>query len=253
MNAAYRAVKETVEHVCGCHIFHNNLPHGTDCFFDISKRFGRAGIKVVFDVGANVGQSAIVYLREFPQAEIYSFEPVAASYRELAAATRTFPRVHAYNLGMGWEAGEGTIHVNPINRISSLVLERPEDRSEPIALETIAGFAKKHQIEHIDFLKTDTEGYELEVLSGAEPLLREQRVSFVLSECAPLACSSGRSDFSLVHFAGLEEFFADFGYRLFGIYEQQPEWDGTNALLYWNALFICPTLTVCGAQLPRAS
>jgi len=248
MNATFKAIRESAERASGCRVF-RNLPHGTDCFFDIAKSFGRNGIKIVFDVGANVGQSATTYLREFPQAEIYSFEPVAATYRELISTTRMFPRVHAWKLGMGREAGERVIHVNPVDKVSSVVLERPGDRCESIELATIAGFAEKLKIERIDFLKTDTEGYELEVLSGAERLLREQRVSFVLSECAPMKSTSTRGDYSLVDFGTMAQFFADFGYRLFGVYEQQLEWDGTNALLFWNALFICPSLTVPGAQL----
>jgi precorrin-6B methylase 2 len=36
--------------------------------------------KVIFDIGANLGQSAIKYSKEFPNAKIYSFEPVDSTY-----------------------------------------------------------------------------------------------------------------------------------------------------------------------------
>ena len=49
----------------------------------MDRTLGRDQIKVVFDVGANVGQSALRYVQEFPLAEIYSFESVAATYGEL--------------------------------------------------------------------------------------------------------------------------------------------------------------------------
>ena len=239
-----KSIKESVEKISGCRFYRHSLPHGVDCYRDIEKRLGRKGIKVVFDVGANVGQSALNYLRQFPQAEIYSFEPVAATYRELVATTRPFRRVHPYNLGMGREPGTFTIHVNPLSTISSIVLNRPEDHPETIELETIAGFAEKHHLETIDFLKVDTEGYDLEVLTGAAPLLQQQKIHFILGECEPVVRTK-----NFVDFPTLAEFLGGFGYRLFGVYEQQPEWDGRNSLLYWNALFICEKLIARDAKL----
>jgi hypothetical protein len=76
MNAVSRVLKEAVERSVKCRIYRNSLPHGVDFFYDLDRRFGRASIKVVFDIGANTGQSALAYSREFPEAEIYSFEPV---------------------------------------------------------------------------------------------------------------------------------------------------------------------------------
>jgi FkbM family methyltransferase len=39
--------------------------------------------KTIFDVGANIGQTAKTYRRLFPSAEIWSFEPFPASYESL--------------------------------------------------------------------------------------------------------------------------------------------------------------------------
>ncbi len=239
-----KSPKEAIERLTGCRIYRGTLPHGADCFVDIDRRFGRRAVRVAFDVGANIGQTALCYAREFPSAEIYSFEPVAASFEKLAAATRQVARIHPCKLGMGSEAGEATIHVNPTSTMSSIKISRPEDHSEVIAIETVTGFAQAHKIESIDLLKIDTEGYDLEVLAGAAPLLGRQRIHFVLSECGPAA----RSD-RFVGFGALSGFMENFGYRLFGIYGQQPEWDGRNQLLFWNALFICEKLVARGARL----
>jgi len=244
MLAMLRGAKEAVERISGCRVYRNSLPHGVDCFFDIGRRLGRDGVKVVFDVGANVGQSALSYVREFPRAEIFSFEPVAATFQELVTATRQFPRVHPYKLGMGREPGEAIINVNPISRMSSIGLSRPEDHPETITLETIAGFVEKHRLGTIDFLKIDTEGFDLEVLAGAAPLLHQQKVRFVQSECEPVLRTK-----QFVNFSALADFLADFGYGLFGVYEQQPEWDGRNMLSYWNALFVCKELIAQDARL----
>ena len=249
MNAIFNAVKAAVERATGCRIYRYSLPHGMDWYFDLARRFAHTDFKVVFDVGANVGQSAVSFSNKFPQAEIYSFEPVRETYRELAATARHLPRVHTYNVGMGREPGQLAIHVNPNSQLSSVMVRRPEDRHESIAVDTIAGFAETHKVEKIDFLKIDTEGYDLEVLSGAAPLLREQRIHFIFTECEPMPRTKDRTDFRYADFTAITGFLGGFGYQVFGVYEQQLEWDGRNALLFWNALFICEKLIPKGAKL----
>ena len=40
-------------------------------------------VRCIFDVGANMGQSAARFAREFPSAQIYSFEPVKQTFAAL--------------------------------------------------------------------------------------------------------------------------------------------------------------------------
>lgn len=247
MNAVSRVFKEAVERLVKCRIYRNSLPHGLDLFYDIDRRFDRAIIKVVFDIGANIGQSALAYSREFPEAEIYSFEPVRATYEALTEATKKLPRVHPFQLGIGPEAGELLIHVGSDSKVSSIKSKRPGDHEETVAVETIAGFVAKRGLERIDFLKVDTEGFDLEVLKGASSVLRQQRVHFIQVECQPL--KSLNKNFAFVDFHSVAEFLGGFGYQLFGVYEQQPEWDGSNRILFWNAIFISERLVPCGSKI----
>lgn len=229
--------KEAFERFTGSRVYRATMPHGADVFFDIGRRYGRDKIRIAFDVGANVGQSAIKYADELPQADIYSFEPVRSTYEELVANTRHLPRVHPFNLGMGPNAGETTINISELSVMNSVALKRPGDRSETIQLETITNFVAKHGLPRIDFLKTDTEGFDLEVLAGAAPLLQQQKIHLILSECEPFTRTK--------YFASLPElaeFLGGFGYCLSGVYEQQPEWDGKNRILFCNALFVCEKL-----------
>jgi FkbM family methyltransferase len=229
--------KEKFEKRFDCRIYRHTLPHGVDCFKDIERRFGNGFFKVIFDVGANVGQSALEYTEKFPNAEIHSFEPVAANYQKLLEATGRNPKLHAYKLGMGERAGSVDIHVNQFSTTCSIKHGDPQAGLESIELETLSGFMDKQNVSTVDFLKLDTEGYELEVLAGAAKVLEEQRIHFLYIECEPV--STGRKFVSL---EALGTLMNRFGYRPFGLYEQQTEWDGTNALRYINAVFICNKL-----------
>ncbi len=230
-------IKSAVERLTGCRIYRNTLPHGVDCFADIDRRFALETMKVVFDVGANVGQSAVEYLDRFPAAEVYSFEPVAETFQQLVTETDHSNRIHPYNLGMGSKPSQAIIHVNPESTLSSIKDSRPGDRDEVIQIETLASFAERNDLETIDFLKIDTEGFDLEVLAGAVPLLQEERIHFILAECEPVSTCK-----RFVSFSALADFLTPFGYRVFGIYDQRLVPAAGNAVCFWNVLFICLAL-----------
>jgi FkbM family methyltransferase len=232
-----RGCKRQVEKLFGCHIYRGKIPHGAEIFVDIDRAVGVKNIRTVFDIGANVGQTALHYAIRFPKADIYSFEPVRGTFEELTRTVRDQPRIHPYPYGIGRDRGEAVIHVSPINTNSSIVHGRPEDRNETIQIDSISRFCEEHKIETIDFAKIDAEGYELEVLAGAAPMLKSQRISFVYLECELLA----RTDYH-VPFPRIAEFLVPLGYEPFGIYDQSLYWDGRKSLHFVNVVFICQRL-----------
>jgi hypothetical protein len=52
-----------------------------------------------------------------------------------------------------------------------------------VRLETADAFCVERGIQRVNLLKIDTEGYEMNVLRGAEKLLAEGRIDFILAEC----------------------------------------------------------------------
>lgn len=56
------------------------------------------------------------------------------------------------------------------------------DRAK-VRLDTVDAFCAEQGIEHIDLLKTDTEGYETSVLRGANSMFEQGRIDFDLAEC----------------------------------------------------------------------
>lgn len=60
---------------------HRNLPVGADLFVDINHKINYPALNVLFDVGANVGQTRKYFRFHLPDSTIYSFEPVLATYQ----------------------------------------------------------------------------------------------------------------------------------------------------------------------------
>src|SRR5437867_12180881 len=66
------------------------LPPGYDPFRDMRRLLGPTPRPVIFDVGANWGQSIETFLRHFERPIIHAFEPGTDAFRELQ---RRFSRV----------------------------------------------------------------------------------------------------------------------------------------------------------------
>src|SRR3954468_24155961 len=63
-----------------------SLPVGLDLVADISRIKDFAGMRVVFDVGANVGDGTLDPLPHAPAATFYCFEPSADTFATLTTA-----------------------------------------------------------------------------------------------------------------------------------------------------------------------
>ena len=249
MRPALRAIasslKARAESATGCRVYRKSIPQGTDLAADIARSFGLENIRTAFDVGANVGQSALAYLDLFPRATIYSFEPVRATFEQLRTATRQHERVKTFQTAMGAQEERRSIHVASDSRKSSLDHARDAAQMEEIEITTLDRFAAAAGIATIDLLKIDTEGHELAVLEGGRTLLRDQRVHLLMLECEPVATGGAFTPFSAV-----AEFLAPLGYQLFGIYDQQLDWDGARRVQYFNALFVSDRLAENGFPQP---
>lgn len=143
----------------------------------------------VLDIGANVGDWTMpMALRVGPSGRVLAFEPVPYLAETITKTARINRHdwVEVHNLALSAEEGkaefsvekgnsggsrlgrtEGDFYVIPVatRRLDSLLDERPD-------------------ITHIDLIKIDVEGHELEVLSGAQRTLARFRPPLVLESGA---------------------------------------------------------------------
>jgi FkbM family methyltransferase len=217
-------LKNLVEKATGVHV-HRVWPFGIDVCRDIKNALPAFQADVVFDVGANVGQSAAKFLRCFPQSHIYCFEPAGQTFRQLRENFKGNERVHSFQVALGASKGKGRLLLQGSPDVFRL-LDPSEGASvsdalgvEGVDVEPLDEFCRDANINQISYLKIDTEGGDLAVLKGAENMLSEHRIELVEVEAG---MHSGNERH--VPFEVLKEFLESKRYLLFGIYGQELEW-----------------------------
>ncbi len=126
-------------------------------------------IAVVFDVGANVGQSADKFSDEFPDAHVHSFEPVSGTFRTLTQRLRRRNSVSCHRLALASSNGQATLYLtggpDPNSVTNSLIRPQHSVGSEIVETCTIDSFVLKNGIPRIDLLKIDAEGADVNTSS----------------------------------------------------------------------------------------
>ncbi len=128
----------------------------------------------VFDVGANVGMFAVQQARR--GARVYAFEPNPDCRRRLLRTlveNGLAKSVYVLDYALGDSAGVGSMRVPGGRTMSGRVVPAIGDRegASTIAISSLDIIMPSLGLDHVDLLKIDTEGAEMDVLRGAVHLL----------------------------------------------------------------------------------
>ena len=93
--------------------------------------------------------------------------------------------------------------------------------------------SRRPLFQRINWLKTDTEGYDLHVLRGAHKALSENRVDFVYCEVG-----FARDDVQHTYFEDLLTYLLGHGYHFAGLFDTALMNEPAR-MAYANALFVC--------------
>ncbi|MEZ4793191.1 MAG: FkbM family methyltransferase [Gelidibacter sp.] len=232
-----QSLKNKFTQYTGLHIY-KKRPFGLDSIEDLKYYFEDLSFKTIFDVGANIGQTAIHIRNNFPTADIWSFEPVKNTFNILTKNTSGL-NINCQQMALGSSMGEIMLATNEAERPSTMnsLLNNhfnSENANEHIKVLTLDSFCVSNSIEKIDLLKIDTEGFDLEVLKGASKFLTDQSIDFVEVEVG-----MNPENTYHVNFVEVKQFLENFDYRLYGLYEQIHEWQTNKPILRRvNALYI---------------
>ena len=194
---------------------------------DIKALMPEAG--VMLDCGANVGQTAGTVRRFYPQAEIYSFEPVASIYEQLRRRCAELD-VHAVKKAVGDRDGRATINLTAGPESNSLLGFKEGNPcaqwtrvvgQEEVEVCTLDRWCQDNGIDRqrVSLLKLDVQGAELQALYGAKKLLETVKLVFLEVSFVELY-----RDCPL--FDDIDRFLTECGYRRHAVYpsDQPHNW-----------------------------
>lgn len=121
----------------------------------------------VVDVGANIGNHAFFFKEVCQANRVVCFEPHPNNFPILQ---ENCPTCENYSIGLSSENGEGFLElVEDINSNSGT--SRLGSNGHPIEIKTLDSF----KFENVTFIKIDVEGFELEVLKGAQETINKYK------------------------------------------------------------------------------
>lgn len=161
------------------------------------KKYGLQA-KNIIDVGANKGQSLKFFRNLFPVAKIYCFEPNLDLFDHLQKFENNITKI--YNFAIGNSNSEKIFYKSILTENSTFIL--PNNSSKRFKLLKILLLSRKNEIYkevkvnmitldsfllinricNIDILKIDVEGYEFEVLLGAQSVIAAGKINSILLE-----------------------------------------------------------------------
>ena len=196
-----------------------------------------AKVGMVFDIGANIGQSALELSKSFQEATIHSFEPFHENFKKLEQNTRGVSSIHPHRLALTDRNGSMEVLVDNVENSewNSITSERQKTLAqsssslqEKVELMTGDSFCNSNLIDRIDILKVDTEGHDFEVVKGFDKLFEKEGIRSVLVEVGFL------QDLTHGNFQLINEYLTSQGMKLAGFYEtcyfESGKCEFTNAL-----------------------
>ncbi len=140
----------------------------------------------LFDVGANDGEYLQSALRVFgEQLRAHCFEPQSASFEKLSFQFGSDAWVTLRKVAVGKDVGTVDLFFDSEGETTASLHRDSisgKVRSESVHLTTVDQVCADDGIEHIDLLKIDTEGHEMEVLLGASSMIQTGRISSIQFE-----------------------------------------------------------------------
>ena len=153
----------------------------------------RENPKICLDIGANIGKYSS-YLLENSSTKIIAFEPMPKTFSELIKIKKKYPkRFYINQIGLGEKKVKKNIYFDKdnlqwanfnseVNKIDYLKNNKKKIMCSLDTLDNLVKKNKKIMNSKIDLIKIDTEGFELEVLRGAEKTIQKFKPKYIQLE-----------------------------------------------------------------------
>jgi len=195
----------------------------------------------ILDAGASNGRISKRYMRMFPEAQVFAFEPQPLYRSSLQRIAQENPRFHPYFAALSDARGTMDLHITRSPGTTSLF--RPESRmqalypsetvpvtTEKVEVLTIDVWADDHGRPEIQLMKFDIQGAELKALKGGTRTLRGSTL-LVYTEVFFNSLYQGGAVFGEI-----DHCLRDFGFVLYNIFK--PRSDKNGMLIQADAIYI---------------
>ena len=174
---------------------------------DRYKWMEKLNINTVLDIGAWQGDSARRFHKIFPDATIYSFEPLKDCYNELNKCKAYLPSLTTFNFALGSDNTRSVINRSVFSPSSSLLKMKnvhkeafpftADETTEEIEIRTLDSVAPEMDLKRNVLMKIDVQGFEENVLKGAMEVL--SKVSVIIIELSFVELYAGQPLFDSVY------------------------------------------------------
>jgi FkbM family methyltransferase len=203
-------------------------------FDQILKKILKKNNNIIFDVGANKGQSLDRYRKIFKNTLFYSFEPSLEAFKVLKLKYENFSTIKLFNIALGSEKKKKIFYEYKNNELSSFIkINKKFDETKKkisVEIDTIDSIFKKNNLKKINLLKMDTQGYEEPILIGAKNLITGQKIDLIELEIILGDYYDKSSSFKKI-----EDTLLSGGYRLLALDRRLNIFE--NKKFYFNALY----------------
>lgn len=143
----------------------------------------------IFDVGANIGQTVERMKKIFNFKEMHCFEPNVKAFQKLQKYSSD--KIIVNNFALGNKEYIRDFYNYPksssssffkINKKSSIYEINQNYHIDKILIKKLDDYINSKNIKRVNILKIDTQGFEVEVLKGAENLIKEKKIDFIETE-----------------------------------------------------------------------
>ena len=180
-------------------------------------------LETILDIGANTGQFAKSMHELFPEARLYSFEPLKDCYEELLVQFKNVPQFQAFNVALGDETGIVEMHRSEYSPSSSLLSMNdlhktsfPYTKKEilqKVDLVCLDDIASPLELRKPMLVKLDVQGYEDKVISGGKSVIGQADI--VITELSVEQLYDGQPLFDEIY-----KIMTSMGFQYRGNYDQ---------------------------------
>jgi FkbM family methyltransferase len=191
--------------------------------YTILKKVASAKPKMIFDVGANIGHYAKLINDVLPEATIHCFEPVSTTFESLVKNLDGLGNENIHKVKKGFYKENKVLPINIYSghELSSIFEIKGVAYSalRQESIDVIAGdtYISDNKIDHIDFLKMDLEGSEMDALIGLQNSLSQRKIRIVQFEYGYINITTKNL------LADYYDFFKTFDFIIGKVYPQRVE------------------------------